>query len=94
MIEQEIAALVTRDCADLRGLEADMWRRESKKRTSQRAVRTLASLQAAVVAVSVISSAAAGVAEATTVRVQAQPASLFNPGADLAPSSLLFGKRP
>jgi hypothetical protein len=93
MIEQEIAALAARDCADLGGLEADVWRSESQIRTSQRSARTLASLQAVVVAVSIISSAAAG-ATMATVQAEARPVSLFNPGADLAPSSLLFGKRP
>lgn len=93
MIEQEIAALVARDRADLSGLETDIWRRETQIRTSQKAGRTLASLQAAVIAMSVISSAAAGMTMAT-IRAEARPVSLFNPGADLAPSSLLFEKRP
>lgn len=93
MIEREIAALVARDCADLRELEADMWRCESQILASRKAGRTLASLQAAIVAVSIISSAAMGVTMAT-VRAEARPVSLFNPGDDLAPSSLLFGKRP
>lgn len=93
MVEKGIEALTARDRADLGSLEADIWEREREVRASQKAGRTLASLQALVVAVSVISSGAAGVALATD-RAQAQPASLFNPGADLAPSSLLFGRRP
>lgn len=93
MIEKEIAALAARDRADLHGLEADIWRREGRIRASQNAGRMLVSLQAAVLAMSVISSAAAGMTMATA-RAEARPVSLFNPGADLAPSSLLFEERP
>lgn len=93
MVEKGIEALSARDHPNLGSLEADIWQREREVRASQRAGRTLASLQAVVVALSVISSGAAGVALATD-RAQAQPVSLFNPGADLAPSSLLFGRRP
>ncbi len=93
MIQREIEALEARERVDLDALEADVWRRESQVRASQRAGRTLASMQAVVVALSVVSSAAAGVTIATN-RAAAEPVSLFNPGADLAPSSLLFGKRP
>lgn len=93
MVEKDIEALTARDRMDLGSLEADIWRREREVQASRRAGRTLASLQAVVVAVSAISSGAAGVVLATD-RALAQPVSLFNPGADLAPSSLLFGKRP
>lgn len=93
MVEKGIEALTARDQADLGSLEADIWRREREVRASRKAGRTLAGIQAAIVALSVISSGAAGVALATD-RVRAQPVSLFNPGADLAPSSLLFGRRP
>lgn len=91
MIEQGIKALVSRDSRDLRSLEEDFWRRECEVRASQRASRTLASLQAAVVALSVISSGAAGMVLASN-RTEEQSASLFNPGTEMAPSSLLFGK--
>jgi hypothetical protein len=93
MLEHEISALVSRDRTDLSGLEADIWRRESQIRVSQKAGRTLISLQAAVMALSVICSTSVGMVMATH-RAQASPVSLFNPGAGLAPSSLLFGRRP
>lgn len=93
MVEKDIEALAARDRTDLGSLEADMWRREGEVRASRKAGRTLVTLQAVVAAVSVVSSGAAGIALATD-RAQAQPVSLFNPGANLAPSSLLFGRRP
>lgn len=90
MLEQEIATLVARDHADLSTLEADVWRREAKLRAARRANRTLVSLQALVVVLSTVSSAAIGMTAATG-QVQAHQGSFFNPGAELAPSSLLFG---
>jgi hypothetical protein len=91
MIESEIQDLARRDGAiDLQGLEADIWAREAEIRASRRAGRTLASLQAAVVALAVVTSAALGTAMVRNTPV-ARQANLLNPGASLAPSALLFG---
>lgn len=92
MVERGIEALTARDRADLGSLEADIWRREREVRASRRAGRTLASLQGVVVAISMIFSGVAGAVLATE-RPPAHAVSLFNPGADFAPSSLLFGRR-
>jgi hypothetical protein len=92
MIEQDIAALIARDRADLNGLEANVWQRENQLLAFQQAGRTLISAQAAIVALSIIMSASAGVAMAAE-QARAKPVLLFNSGVDLAPSSLLFGGR-
>jgi hypothetical protein len=91
MIEREIQDLVRRDGAiNLQKLEADIWAREAEIQASRRARRTLASLQAVVVALAVVTSAALGTAMVRSAPVTRQ-VSLLNPGASLAPSTLLFG---
>ena len=90
MIDSDIEALVARDYRELGALEGDIWRQEVEIRTGRAKVRMLAGLQAGVIAISVVVSGSAGLAAATE-KAQAEPASLFDPGAGLAPSSLLFG---
>lgn len=91
MIEREIEALSARDRVELETLERDVWQRAGELASSRKMGRTLVSLQALVVALSVVSSAVAGI---TMASERARASGVLNPGANLAPSALLFGKRP
>lgn len=93
MFDHDIEKLTARDQRDLLTLEADVWRRESELSAAQTQGRRLASLQALVVAVAVISSATAGITLAGE-QAQARSISPFNAGMALAPSYLLFGNHP
>ena len=72
---------------ELAGLEQDIWRQVALRRTS----RTLASWQAAVLALGIFGSAAIGVAAAASL-APAPKLGLLGTGQEMAPSTLLFGK--
>jgi hypothetical protein len=93
MIDSDIHRLLARDSSDLTGLEADIWRREAERRGNGAVARRLASWQAAVLALAVISSASVGSLTAMHGVAFASRTILF-PAERLAPSSLLFGERP
>lgn len=93
MLDQDFEKLTARDRRELPTLEADVWRREGELSAARKQGRRLASLQALVVVVAIVSSATAGVTLASE-RAEARSISPFNAGMALAPSSLLFGNRP
>lgn len=93
MIEQDIARLVIRDSeAGLDRLEQDIWRRESAIRAAASASRRLASWQALVLSLSVVSAAMVGVTAAHAVPPPST--SWFGTSAQLSPASLLLGPKP
>lgn len=90
MIEKDLEKLIARESTDqLACLEQDIWQRVAARQAS----RTLASWQAAVVALGVFGSAAIGVAAAASL-APPQQTRLLGPGQEIAPSTLLFGKHP
>lgn len=92
MLEKEIQDLIQRDSlVNLSDLEADIWRREAEISGSQKASRTLAAFQAVVVIFAIFTSATFGSSMARTFFLSHD--SILNPGANLAPSVLLFGGR-
>ena len=94
MIETEIQRLIIRDSkTDLDRLESDIWAREASIRGANGAARLLAFSQAAVMALGIIASAAAG--SSLAMHSPANPPSAGILGVDsLAPSTLLFGVHP
>lgn len=89
MIEHDLQKLALRDQSQLPNLEADIWRRESELVASRKSGRRIASWQAGVLAVAVISAASFGAIEASAFRVSGT--SLTQ--SDLAPASLILGSR-
>lgn len=88
MIEQDLEKLNARDSGIvLAGLEQDIWRHVALRRTS----RSLATWQAAVLALGMFGSAAIGVAAAASLAPTPQ-IRLLGTGQEMAPSTLLFGK--
>jgi hypothetical protein len=94
MIEQEIERLSARDAGiHLDHLEQDIWHKEQMVQGAAAASRRLASCQALVLSLSVVS---AGILGAVTAAHAVPPPSAgwFGASAQLAPANLLLGTKP
>ena len=94
MIDKDLKELIARDSRfRLDRLELDIWQRTAARHTAVRTSKVLASWQAAVVALAILGSATVGMTAATHVQTT-NKSRLLGFGDELAPSTLLFGKRP
>jgi len=92
MLDNDIAKLIARDAADLNGLESGIWRIEARRNLAHIETRRIASWQAAIMLVGVISSAALGVS--IGIQTPAHRSSILMAQNSAAPSARLFGGKP
>jgi len=91
MIERDILRLSEQPGRPLDRMEADIWAGVAARTESRRASRVVLSCQAAVLAIALVGSVAAGT-RAAIMDNQAAGLGVFSTRADLSPSTLLIGR--